>query len=167
MTVRAVDRERRSAGKILMCPCIGKDMHRDTDMLKALARSEIDSVFDERTVGSADQTVFVLIVFAGTWSLRIQVFGQEMERRPDPRDVLKADDVAIHVEELCLRLACGSVDSSMYGLKESLGTAVDELVAVADGQRFLMRIPRDEGCTICCIVVKVSLHAVCISFEVL
>ena len=56
------------------------------------------------------------------------------------------------------------MDGCFYRLQESLGAAIDELVTVADGQCFLMGVPGKEGCAICSIVVKISLHGVGISF---
>ena len=72
-----------------MRPGIGKHMHGDADMLKALSCGEIDSVLQKSAVRSADEALFILVTLARAGRGSIKISGKEMERCPDPRDVLK------------------------------------------------------------------------------
>ena len=76
---RVVDDERRRAGKIHVCPGVGKNVHRDAGCLEAPAFRELDSSFKKLTVRTADKAVLVLIGLGRARSHRFEVFGQEME----------------------------------------------------------------------------------------
>ena len=75
-----VDNERRCSCKVLVSPSVGKDVHGDPCMLKALAFGKFHGFFYKLAVRTAYEPVFIFVVFGGARRFGGQIFGKEMER---------------------------------------------------------------------------------------
>ena len=78
MGIYVVDNQRRSTGKIHMCPCVCKHMHGNPDCLQALSPGKLHRFFHQISVGAADQAVFTAIHLASLYRSK-EISGQKMK----------------------------------------------------------------------------------------
>ena len=158
--VRVVDDLGRRPGKILMRPRIRQDMHSDAGGLEAFVFGQIYCLHQKVAVGAADESIFCLIDARALLRVRFQVFGQEMEGSPDPRNILKPKKVRAGVHHLQLQLCGGRFGRPADGGEQGSRAAVRKLGAVTDRKTLLVGIPCQKGRAICRIIMKVNLHFV-------
>ena len=160
VAVGIVDDQGGGTGKVLVSPCIGEDVHGDTDRLRAFVFGEGDGRLEQLAVRLADQPVFVFITLGGAVRrFCMQVIGKKMEGRPNACNILQTDDIGSGVHELQLQLGGRRGQRRLERIQQGTGAQVYHLVAVADRQALLMGIARKHCRGVGGVIVKIRVHA--------
>ena len=141
-----------------MRPCVGKHVHRKTySFERSAAFCQFDRVFKQRPVRPAEQPVLISVAFRAFYR-RIKISGQEMKRRPDPRDLLKPYDVGTHIHQLHLKLSSSRTQRGLRSGKERLRAVVNECRAPGDPDAFFVRKSGYICGAVCGVIMKIFFH---------